>query len=152
MLRESRRRPGPAKSLRHDARQAELAALNVSPKDWLVIVTARPNVLVEGPERSTELLIQALAAEVNEPTYEWNLPWPKNGGAIVIVRAVDTLNDTEQRQLLDRLNASSGDKFPLRQVIAASARPLFPLIQQGLFREDLYYRLNVVHLEIGEAP
>jgi transcriptional regulator with PAS, ATPase and Fis domain len=36
--------------------------------------------------------------------------------------------------------------------LRAVVRPLFPLIQQGLFREDLYYRLNVVHLEIGEAP
>lgn len=151
MLGRSRGRPRLVADPRNDETQADLVALNVSTQDWLVIVAARPNVLVEGPERSTELLIQNLVAAVREPMCEWNRPWPRKGGAIVIVRAVDTLSDTEQRQLLDRLNGS-GDGSPPRQVVATSARPLFPLIQQGLFREDFYYRLNVVHLEIGEAP
>jgi sigma54-dependent transcription regulator len=69
----------------------------------------------------------------------------------VIVRAVDALSDEEQRQVLDLLN-DSGNGFPPRQVVTTCARPLFPLVHQGLFREDLYYRLNVVHLKIGEAP
>jgi hypothetical protein len=115
-----------------------------------VIVSARPNVLVEGPERSTELLIQALATAVHETMYDWSQPWPKDGRATVIVRAVDALNDEEQRQVLDLLN-DSGNGFPPRQVITTSARPLFPMVHQGLFREDLYYRLNVVHLKIGEG-
>jgi hypothetical protein len=122
----------------------------VSPQDWFVIVSARPNVLVEGPERSTELLIQALAAAVHETMYDWNEAWPKDGLATVIVRAVDTLSDEDQRQVLDLLN-DSGNGSPPRQVVTTCARPLFPLIHQGLFREDLSYRLNVVHLKIGEA-
>jgi transcriptional regulator with PAS, ATPase and Fis domain len=32
------------------------------------------------------------------------------------------------------------------RVIAATNRPLSDLITQGLFREDLFYRLNVIHL------
>jgi two-component system response regulator AtoC len=32
------------------------------------------------------------------------------------------------------------------RVIAATHRPLVDLIAQGLFREDLFYRLNVIHL------
>jgi transcriptional regulator with PAS, ATPase and Fis domain len=32
------------------------------------------------------------------------------------------------------------------RVIAATNRPLPEMIQQGLFREDLFYRLNVIHL------
>ena len=150
-MRESGERPRPDTGPWNDTTHAELGALDVSPQDWFVIVSARPNVLVEGPERSTELLIQALATAVHETMYDWNQPWPKDGRATVIVRGVDALNDEEQRQVLDLLN-DSGNGSPPRQVITTSARPLFPLVQQGLFREDLYYRLNVVHLKIGEAP
>ncbi|WP_428388198.1 sigma-54-dependent transcriptional regulator [Mucisphaera sp.] len=32
--------------------------------------------------------------------------------------------------------------------ILATNKPLQPLVEQGLFREDLYYRINVVNLEI----
>jgi hypothetical protein len=150
-LRGSGERPRPETDPGNDKTQAQLGALDVSPQDWFVIISARPNVLVEGPERSTEVLIQALATAVHETMYDWNQPWPKDGRATVIVRAVDTLSDEEQRQVLDLLN-DSGNGSPPRQVVTTSARPLFPLIHQGLFREDLYYRLNVVHLKIGEAP
>jgi hypothetical protein len=150
-LRGSGERPRPETDRGNDKTQAQLGALDVSPQDWFVIISARPNVLVEGPERSTEVLIQALATAVHETMYDWNQPWPKDGRATVIVRAVDTLSDEEQRQVLDLLN-DSGNGSPPRQVVTTSARPLFPLIHQGLFREDLYYRLNVVHLKIGEAP
>jgi hypothetical protein len=150
-LRGSGERPRPETDPENDKTQAQLGALDVSPQDWFVIVSSRPNVLVEGPERSTELLIQALATAVHETMYDWNQPWPKDGRATVVVRAVDALSDEEQRQVLDLLN-DSGNGFPPRQVVTTCARPLFPLVHQGLFREDLYYRLNVVHLKIGEAP
>jgi hypothetical protein len=150
-LRGSGERPRPETDPENDKTQAELGALDVSPQDWFVIVSSRPNVLVEGPEQSTELLIQALATAVRETMYDWNQPWPKDGRATVIVRAVDALSDEEQRQVLDLLN-DSGNGFPPRQVVTTCTRPLFPLVHQGLCREDLYYRLNVVHLKIGEAP
>jgi len=34
------------------------------------------------------------------------------------------------------------------QIIAASNRPLLKLIEEGRFREDLYYRLKVVNLDV----
>jgi len=46
-----------------------------------------------------------------------------------------------------RLGARDGRKIDVR-VIAATAKPLDRAIEAGEFREDLYYRLNVVHLHI----
>jgi hypothetical protein len=37
----------------------ELADLDVPPQEWCAIVTVRPNVLVEGPDSSTEKVIRA---------------------------------------------------------------------------------------------
>ncbi len=46
-----------------------------------------------------------------------------------------------------RLGARDGRKVDVR-VIAATARPLDRAVEQGQFRDDLYYRLNVVNLHI----
>jgi len=34
------------------------------------------------------------------------------------------------------------------QVISITARPLYLLVQAGMFLDRLYYRLNVVHFEV----
>ncbi|HVH83595.1 MAG TPA: sigma 54-interacting transcriptional regulator, partial [Steroidobacteraceae bacterium] len=45
--------------------------------------------------------------------------------------------------------ASGGDAIPVNvRVISATHRDLQQLMVSGQFREDLYYRLNVVHIEI----
>jgi transcriptional regulator of acetoin/glycerol metabolism len=34
------------------------------------------------------------------------------------------------------------------QVISTSERPLFELVERGTFSDQLFYRLNVMHLEL----
>ncbi len=52
-----------------------------------------------------------------------------------------------QEQEIERLGGSHPIKINVR-VIAATNRNLEDMIESGVFREDLYYRLNVVRLDI----
>ncbi len=54
---------------------------------------------------------------------------------------------TLQEQVVERLGGVHPIKINVR-VITATNRDLAGLVEAGLFRQDLYYRLNVVHLQI----
>jgi transcriptional regulator with PAS, ATPase and Fis domain len=49
---------------------------------------------------------------------------------------------------LQKVGADGGGRAVNVRVIAATNRNLRELIAQGQFREDLFYRLNVIHLEV----
>jgi DNA-binding NtrC family response regulator len=77
-----------------------------------------------------------------------------NGGT-VFLDDIDTLDINMQGKLLrviqekefERLGSTKVIKFDSR-FVAASNRDLRELISQGIFREDLFYRLNVFPIEI----
>jgi two-component system NtrC family response regulator len=49
---------------------------------------------------------------------------------------------------LQKVGADGGGRVVNVRVIAATNRNLRDMISQGTFREDLFYRLNVIHLEV----
>jgi DNA-binding NtrC family response regulator len=49
---------------------------------------------------------------------------------------------------LQKVGADGGSRHVDVRVIAATNRNLRELINQGLFRDDLYYRLNVIHIVV----
>jgi len=57
------------------------------------------------------------------------------------------LLDVVQEHTLERVEGSQPVHVDVR-VFAATSRDLHQDVEQGRFREDLYYRLNVVHIEI----
>ena len=38
------------------------------------------------------------------------------------------------------------------QIVTTSTVPLFPLVTRGAFLETLYYRLNVIYVELTRSP
>jgi len=68
-------------------------------------------------------------------------------GATLFLRGVDTLNVRLQSALFRYLDSHVGRDGAVR-VIAASCGALFDAVSNGAFREDLFYRLNSMHLYV----
>ncbi len=67
-------------------------------------------------------------------------------GGTLLLRKVSNLTAAEQSTLLDWLNCD-GQRT---QVISTSPQALVPLVEQGLFSDVLYYRLNPFYVELPE--
>ncbi len=77
-----------------------------------------------------------------------------NGGTLLLdevsemdVRLQAKLLRALQERMIDRVGGSQPVKVDLR-IIATSNRNLGDAVREGSFREDLFYRLNVVHLRL----
>jgi len=77
-----------------------------------------------------------------------------NGGTLLLdeisemdVRLQAKLLRALQERMIDRVGGSQPVKVDIR-IIATSNRNLADAVREGLFREDLLYRLNVVHLRL----
>ena len=120
----------------------------VSSLEWWAVCQGRCNVLLEGPRASTEATLARLMPQLrgivqwNQPTARLDLP--HRGVRTLIVRDVSELQGSEQKSL-DRWLAETGRHT---QIISTTAQPLFSLVKLGRFDERLYYRLNVLLLQI----
>ena len=77
-----------------------------------------------------------------------------NGGTLLLdeisemdVRLQSKLLRALQERVIDRVGGSAPVKVDIR-VLATSNRNLAEEVRKGTFREDLFYRLNVVHLRL----
>lgn len=77
-----------------------------------------------------------------------------NGGTLLLdeisemdVRLQAKLLRALQERMIDRVGGTQAVKVDLR-IIATSNRNLGDAVREGSFREDLFYRLNVVHLRL----
>jgi two-component system, response regulator FlrC len=77
-----------------------------------------------------------------------------NGGTLLLdeisemdVRLQAKLLRAIQERVIDRVGGTTPVKIDIR-IIATSNRNLSEAVKQGVFREDLFYRLNVVNLRI----
>jgi hypothetical protein len=109
--------------------------------------SARANMLIEGSERAIDAFIAGLYPWLLEPVCSLlpgELVLPTATGTLIL-RDVGALALAEQDALLRWM-----DELPRRvQVISATSNPLFPLVERGMFRAQLYYRLNIVHEHVA---
>ena len=110
-----------------------------------------PNLLLIGPDAVISECLDRLIASVPSPVVFCGGAGPDlttDTVHSVIVRDVDRLSQADQERLVDWLNRQDGEI----RVIATSARPVFPHVEQGAFSAALYYRINTVTLVLSERP
>jgi hypothetical protein len=66
---------------------------------------------------------------------------PSFARGTVLLTGIDRLAAAEQNHLFDWLTEHGARH---RWIVSTSAAPLWPLVERGLFRADLFYRLNLL--------
>jgi hypothetical protein len=106
-----------------------------------------PNTLLVGSGMHTQRAVDEIRPALRAPLASWSptetAGLPAMAFRTLIVRDAECLTASQQANLAALLSQSAGDI----QVVSMARRPLFPLVSRGMFRDDLYYRLNVVLLE-----
>ena len=111
--------------------------------EWRVILSSRPNVLIEGPEAAIEAMLRALRPHCREPLSYWGDALGDQRPPTLIVRDAPALTATDQQRLLRWL-----DQGERSQVLSTSTQSLFFLVERGQFLADLFYRLNVFRFDV----
>jgi hypothetical protein len=107
------------------------------------------NVLVVGNPDATRIVVDMLRLDLRGPVVKWRagqpLDLPTPGlAATLVLENVSELNLEEQFRLLRWFDDMRGKI----RVVSTTRVPLWPHVQVGGFNEVLYYRLNVVFVDL----
>jgi hypothetical protein len=107
----------------------------------------RHNVLLEGSEPSTLAVLRLLEPHLPEPLIRKGrgspLRLPDGDTGALILEQVGDLSGDEQARLLAWI-----DGRYQTQIVSTTARPMFERVARGFFDASLYYRLNVIVVEL----
>lgn len=131
----------------HSAKLDSSPLLAFSFRSTVEWCSPRHNVLLEGPEASTVAVLRLLEAHLPPPVIRrvQGAPFQVPAGDVgaLILEDVGGLSAEEQARLLAWI-----DRRPLTQIVSTTARPLFTFVTRGGFDVSLYYRLNVILVEV----
>jgi hypothetical protein len=119
-------------------------------RDLQVGSMPRTNVLVVGNPDATRIVVDMLRLDLRGPVVKWragqplDLPTTPGRAATLVLENVSELNLEEQLRLLRWFDDMRGQT----RVVSTTSVPLWPQVQVGGFNEILYYRLNVVFVDI----
>jgi len=148
----TRWRPQPTMGLGEEAaapQRSTLLPVNIPATEWQLIVTARPSLLLVGDQSATDAALHALEPYFRQPLWrcqaETGLTLPEHPVGTMVLREVTALDPEQQTRLFDWLSPA-GERV---QIVSTTARPIASLVELGTFFADLYYRLNVVRLDLA---
>jgi hypothetical protein len=121
-------------------------------EDWDLACTSGVNVLVHAPAAVTSEVMNALRSHLRPPILVAcpGRPLPLRSvdeGGTLVVYDIPDLTAADQQRLLVWM-----DGVPRRlrrtRVVSTATRSVVQLIEWGIFRADLYYRLNALYLHV----
>jgi hypothetical protein len=112
------------------------------------LCATRHNVLLHGPAEAIDAALALIAPSLRSPLVwkkaESKFDPPVGTIASLILQDVGSLTQAEQIQLLGWL-----DNAKVRpQIVSTTTVPIFPLVERGVFDAALYYRLNIMLLDV----
>ena len=88
------------------------------------------------------------ARQVDQDLFGANGKFEQARGGTIFLEDLDELPSEAQTRLAGLLHSEDPRERPDARIIAASQRTLAALARQGAFRQDLFYRLNVVTIRL----
>jgi hypothetical protein len=135
------------------APQAKRQIVRSAPRrDLQVSSMPRTNVMVVGNAEATRIVVDMLRLDLRGPVIKWRagqplaLPAPGSCSTLVLEN-LTRLTDEEQIRVLRWLDDVRGKI----RVVSTAGVPVWPRVQNGEFNEVLYYRLNIVFVDMGTA-
>jgi hypothetical protein len=120
--------------------------------DWSLVSDRRPNVLVSGPGEAAQAFLHAMTPYLQSPVHsvacDTRLNLPAGDGTLILDR-LDALDRDQQEALLRWLD---DPRHARTQVISITPAPIYGKVQRETFSNALYYRLNIIYLEVAPTP
>jgi len=116
-----------------------------------MVVRGHHNFLLVGTPSATSEMLVAMRPYLRKPLHEYEastgtaVPQPSEG--TLVLSEVARLDLKRQTELL-RWFTKSNERLQV-QVVSTTSEPIFSTVQTGAFLADLYYRLNVVRIELS---
>jgi Sigma-54 interaction domain len=114
------------------------------------LIRSHHNLLLVGTRTATNDVLAAMRPYLRAPVQQYR---PRTGAPVLqpsegtlILLEVAKLDLKQQVQLLRWLDQSH--ERPHVQVVSTTSKPLFSLVEAGAFSPALYYRLNVIRIEL----
>jgi hypothetical protein len=126
-----------------------LSKLGLTSEDAYVLTTSHANALILGVPQITEGILLALTPFLRPPVsgLDASMALPNAPQGTLILRDLETLDSRAQENLLRWLDGVGAGT----RIISLSSVPLYPRVEQQAFLDTLYYRLNILYFEVGQA-
>jgi hypothetical protein len=118
--------------------------------EWTAISCGRHNVLLAGAPSALDAMLASITPHLEEPIRMFNAATgsvlPTQG--TLVLTEIGDLNAAQQLRLLAWMDGAGREGHV--QIVSTTSRPIMPLMERAAFRAELYYRLNVVRIDLDQ--